>query len=135
MGVEDKWRANQEKVTFTKQFPGLLHDWTDCVGKSVERVLPLTGRQGAAILLFTDGCFVVVPPIQPEPWELGQALRDARRWLESHHPGAYAEWDRLSQKDQQALRAARVEKILGAIRNNLDEDLKARLKELIKEWK
>jgi hypothetical protein len=137
MAVEEKWKANQEKVAFTKQFPGLTLDWNACAGKTIQAVIPLTGKQGAAVVVFTDGSFTVVPQLTPEPWELGQALVDARAHLEPKHHAAYAEYDRLAQKDKEALKSARLEKIVGAIRNNLEQipELKDRLKELVKEWK
>ncbi|MEC4888472.1 MAG: transcription factor IIS helical bundle-like domain-containing protein [Nitrospira sp.] len=137
MAVEEKWKANQEKVAFTKQFPGLTLDWHTCQGKTIQAVVPLTGKQGAAVVVFTDGSFTVVPPLTPEPWELGQALVDARTQLEPKHPEAYVEYDRLVKKDREALKSARVEKIMGAIQNNLEQipELKDRLKELVKEWK
>lgn len=69
MAVEEKWKANQEKVAFTKQFPGLTLDWKACEGKTVQAVLPLTGKQGAAVVVFTDGSFTIVPPLAPEAWE------------------------------------------------------------------
>jgi hypothetical protein len=42
----------------------------------------------------------------------------------------------LAKRDKDALRQARLEKILGAIENNLEQipELKARLKALVKEW-
>ena len=137
MPTEDKWKANMEKVAFTQRFPGLLLDWNACQGKTVRSVIPLTGKLGAAIVVFTDATFTVVPPLAPEPWALGQALIDARAYLEPSHQTAYAEYDRLAKRDKDALRSARLEKILGAIQNNLDQipELKDRLKELVKEWK
>jgi hypothetical protein len=137
MAVEEKWKANQEKVAFTKQFPGLTLDWKTCEGKSVQAVIPMTGKQGATVVVFTDGSFTVVPPLTPEPWELGQALVDARVHLEPQHKAAYAVYDRLVKKDRDALKSARLEKIVGAIQNNLEQipELKERLKELVKEWK
>ena len=137
MPTEDKWKANLEKVAFTKRFPGLLQEWQTCQGKTIEAVVPLTGKQGAAVLIFADGSYVIVPPLAPEAWELGQALIDARRLLEPKHRDAYQEYDRLAAKDKEALRSARLEKILGAIQNNLEQipELKDRLKALVKEWK
>jgi diglucosylglycerate octanoyltransferase len=137
MAVEEKWKANQEKVAFAKQFPGLTLDWKSCEGKSVKAVIPLTGKPGAAIVVFGDGAFTVVPPLTPEPWELGQALVDARLYLEPIHPAAYVEYDRLAKRDKEALKSARLEKIVGAIQNNLEQipELKDRLRELVKEWK
>ncbi|MBM4126720.1 MAG: hypothetical protein FJ247_05130 [Nitrospira sp.] len=136
MPTEDKWKANLEKVAFAKRFPGLLPEWQACQGKTVEAITPLTGKQGAAVVTFTDGSYAVVPPLAPEAWELGQALIDARHHLEPSHREAYQEYDRLTAKDKEALRSARLEKILGAIHNNVEHipELKDRLKALVKEW-
>ncbi len=137
MPTEDKWKANMEKVAFTQRFPGLLLDWKSFEGKTIQAVIPLTGKPGASVLVFTDASFTIVPPLAPEPWALGQALLDARAQLEPAHQAAYEEYDRLAKKDKEALRTARLEKILGAIHNNLEQipELKERLKELVKEWK
>ena len=137
MAVEEKWKANQEKVAFTKQFPGLTLDWHTCTSKTVQAVVSLTGKQGAAVVVFTDGTFTIVPPLAPEAWEFGQALIDARAQLESQHQSAYVEYDRLAKKDKDALKSARADKIIGAIENNLEQipELKDRLKALVKEWK
>ncbi len=137
MPAEDKWKANQEKVAFIKQFPGLTLDWRACEGKTIQTAVPLTGKSGTSVTVFTDGSFTIVPQVKPEPWELGQALLDAREHLESKHPQAYKDYDRLVKQDHEALREARLEKIIGAIQNNLEQipELKDRLKELVKEWK
>jgi hypothetical protein len=137
MPTEDKWKANMEKVAFMKQFPGLTLAWNCCECKTIETVVPLTGKPSASVIVFTDGSFTVAPPLAPEPWELGQALLDARTHLEPKHRAAYEEFDRLAKRDKDALRSARVEKIIGAIQNNLEQipELKDRLKELVKEWK
>jgi hypothetical protein len=137
MAVEDKWKANLDKVAFMKQFPGLLGNWEALAGKTIKAVIALKGKQGAAVLVCTDGTFTIVPPMAPEPYELGEALAMARTILEPTHQAAYVEYDRLVKKDRDALRSARVEKILGAIHNNLEQmpELKDRLKELVKEWK
>lgn len=137
MPTEDKWKANMEKVAFTQRFPGLVLTWNACEGKTIQHIIPLTGKPGAAVIVFSDASFTVVPPLAPEPWALGQALIDARVHLEPAHQTAYVEYDRLAKKDKEALRAARLEKILGAIQNNLEQipEIKERLKELVKEWK
>ena len=89
------------------------------------------------MLVCTDGTFTIAPTMGPEPYELGEALEVARALLEPTHQTAYAEYDRLVKKDKDALKSARVDKILGAIHNNLEQhpELKDRLKELVKEWK
>ncbi len=137
MPTEDKWKANMEKVAFARQFPGLMLSWNTCEGKTIRAIIPVTGKPGAVVIVFTDASFTIVPPLTPEPWAIGQALVDARALLEPAHQAAFAEYDRLVRKDKDALRTARLEKILGAIHNNLEgiPELKDRLKELVKEWK
>jgi hypothetical protein len=137
MATEDKWKANLEKVAFMKQFPGLLDRWEALAGKTVETVITLKGKQGAAAIIFSDGSFIVAPPLVTEPYELGESLTAARTYLEPRHRAAYEEYDRLVMKDKEALKSARLEKILGAIHNNLEQipELKDRLKALVKEWK
>jgi len=137
MAVEEKWKANQEKVAFMKRFPGLTLTWDQVQGKTVEAVMPLSSKPGAAVLVFSDGSFTVVPPLEPEPWALGDGLGVARQALEPKHPAAYKEYDRLVRTDKEALRAARLEKILGAIQNNLGQipELKDRLRQLVDKWK
>jgi len=137
MAVDEKWKANLEKVAFMKRFPGLLVEWTALEHKSVEAVIPLTGKQGAAAIIFRDGTFTIAPPMSAEPYELGETLQRARTYLEQKHPDAYAEYDRLVKRDQEALKAARLEKIVGAIQNNLEQipELKDRLKRLVEQWK
>lgn len=137
MAVEEKWKANLEKVAFMKQFPGLLGTWEALTGKTIKAAIPLKGKQGTAVLVCTDGTFTIVPAMASEPYELGEALTVARALLEPKHQAAYMEYDRLVKKDKDALKAARVEKILGAIQNNLEQhpELKDRLKALVKEWK
>ena len=137
MAVEEKWKANLEKVAFMKQFPGLTGTWEQTKGKTIEAVTPLPSNPGAATLVFDDGSFVVAPPLAPQPAELGEGLNTARKALEPKHPQAYQEYDRLVKKDKDALKAARLEKILGAIQNNLAQipELKDRIRQLVKEWK
>lgn len=137
MPVEEKWKANQEKVAFMKRFPGLATAWDQVRGKTVEAIAPLPTKPGAAVLVFNDGAFVVAPPLVPEPWDLGEGLGAARSFLEAKHQEAYAEYDRLVRRDQEARHAARLEKILGAIQNNLEQipELKDRLRRLVDQWK
>lgn len=137
MATEDKWKANLEKVAFMKQFPGLLGNWQALGGKTIEAVLPLKGKQGSAAIIFTDSTFTVAPPMVTEPYELGETLEAARHLLETKHDKAYVEYDRLVKQDKDALKSARLEKIIGAIENNLEQipELKDRLKALVKEWK
>jgi hypothetical protein len=137
MPIEEKWKANMEKVAFMKTFPGLVGEWQQLRGKTVDAVTPLIGKAGAAALVCSDGTLLVAPPLSAEPLELAEALSVSRPYLQTRQAAWYAEYDRLVKKDKEALRAARIEKILGAIRNNLEHipELKERLKDLVQEWK
>jgi hypothetical protein len=75
--------------------------------------------------------------VDTQPKELGEGLAAARSALEPRHPEPYKEYDRLVKQDKDATRAARLEKIIGAIRNNLEQipELKDRIRQLVKEWK
>ena len=134
---EEKWKANMEKVVFMKQFPGLAGSWEQIKGKTIETVTPLPTKPGFATLVFTDGSFIVAPPLDTQPKELGEGLNTARTSLEPKHPEPYKEYDRLAKQDKDATRTARMEKIIGAIQNNLDQipELKDRIRRLVKEWK
>jgi hypothetical protein len=137
MPIEDKWKANMEKVAFMKRFPGLLSSWDAAAGKTVETVIGLKSKAGSSVVVFSDGSFIVIPPQSTEPYELSEALMAARQYLEPKHREAYAEHDRLVKADQEAQKSARLSNILGAIRNNVDQipELKDKLKALVKEWK
>jgi len=135
--MEEKWKANMEKVAFIKQFPGLAGSWEQIEGKTIEAVTPLPSKPGFATLVFTDGSFIVAPPLDTQPKELGEGLNTARASLEPRHPEPYKEYDRLVKQDKNTTRAARLEKIIGAIRNNLEQipELQDRIRQLVKEWK
>ena len=137
MATEDKWKANLDKVAFAKQFPGLLGTWKEARGKTITAVVPLKSKPEEVVVIFSDGSFLLAPPHTPEPWELTDGLSEARSILESSHREAFAEYDRLVVKDREETRTARMDKIVGAIQNNLDQipELKDRIKALVKEWK
>ena len=130
--IEEKWQANQAKVAFVKQFPGLLTDWDRCQGKTIKRVMPLTKSQGA-VLLMGDGTFTVVPKLSPDPVELQEGLATAKNELKDRYAQAYAELERLTARDRELTRRSRLEKILGAIQNNISDipELKQELKKLL----
>jgi len=134
---EEKWKANMEKVAFMKKFPGLAFSWEQVTGKTIESVTPLPSKPGYATLVFTDGSFIVVPSLDTQPKELGEGLNTARASLEPRQPEPYKEYDRLVKQDKDATRTARLEKIIGAIQNNLEQipELKDRIRQLVKDWK
>ena len=88
-GPEEKWKANQDKVAFMKKFPGLTMSWDQLQGKRIEAVTALPSKAGAAVLVCSDGSFVIAPPVAPEPWELGEGLGAARPLLEPRRSVAW----------------------------------------------
>ena len=136
MSVEAKWKANQDKVAFLKTFPGLLNSWEQTAGRTLEHIVPIASKSGAAVLVFSDGTFLVAESPIFEPRELTEGLLGARSILEQNHPEGFAEYDRLNDHDKEAGRIARLENIIGAIQNNLEQipELKDRIRSLAREW-
>jgi len=133
---EDKWKANQNKVAFLKQFPGLVTSWDETVGQSVRNVTPLRNQPGTVVLTFSNDRFAVVAPLTPDPRTLSEGIPAIRSHLESTHPEAYAHYQALAAKDREATRQARLNNIIGAIHNNLEHipELKDRLRSLVNDW-
>jgi hypothetical protein len=130
---EAKWEANRAKVAFALAFPGLLADWKDAQGKTIDAVVP-AGETTA--VLFTDGTFGLIPVRERDPASVVAALAAARPRLESFHADAYGTLDGLEARDRELARRARVEKVLGAIRHNAVEmpELKDAVRRLVASW-
>lgn len=132
---EVKWKANQEKVAFLKRFPGLLRSWDETAGRTVTSVTAIE-QSKAKVLTFDNGTFAIVPPLAPEPKQLRDGIEAAEASLRALYPEAYREYETLAQRDREATMAARLENILGAIHNNMDDlpELKDRIRSLVKQW-
>ncbi len=132
---EVKWKANQEKVAFLKQFPGLLRSWDEAADRTVTSVTAIE-QSKAKVLTFDNGTFAIVPPLTPEPKQLRDGIEAAAARLRALYPEAYREYETLAQRDREATRTARLENILGAIHNNMDDipELKDRIRSLVKQW-
>ncbi|MCY4612522.1 MAG: hypothetical protein OXB94_02740 [Nitrospira sp.] len=132
---EAKWKANQEKVAFLKQFPGLLRSWDEAAGHTVTSVTPIQESE-AKVLMFDNGSFAIAPPPALEPKELRDGITAAQPHLRTLYPDACREYEALAQRDREATRMARLENILGAIHNNLPDipELKDRIRSLVKKW-
>ncbi len=112
---EEKWAANRAKVAFAVTFPGLVREWTDARGKTVDAVIE---SGDVRVVIFTDGSFGFASARELDPATVVAALAAARPRLERVHAEAYAELDRLALHDRELARRARLENILGAIRHN-----------------
>ena len=136
MNNEAKWKANQDKAAFLKQFPGLVRVWEDVEGQTVESVISLKVSTPFAVIIFSNGQFAISHAPETEPKYLREGVETARTALEAVHPEAFAQYDDLADRDKSATREARLENILGAIHNNVEQipELKDRIRSLVKEW-
>ncbi len=136
MGNEAKWNANLQKVAYLKTFPGWRSSWEQCVGSSIERIIPIPEQAHHTVLLLSEGKFVVTPQAHNEPQMVTAGLLAARPHLEATHAEAFQEYDRLTLVDQEAGRTARLENILNAIDNNLERipELKSHIRKLVNQW-
>lgn len=132
--VEKKWRANQEKVAFAKGFPGRIREPGQMTGRTVKTVVPISGRS-LSVVVFENGEYLFLPTTEVLPADLLAALEETRGELEPFHQTAYRTLDALTQEDRQCQREARLENILGAIRNNLPQipELKEAVRRLLDE--
>jgi len=117
MQIDDKWRLNRKKNEFARSCPGLLTSLEEAEGKTVEKVLPLT-KPGDSVILFKGGSFLIVGFGAVMPPELLEGLNLVRASIEPVYPDFYRELDRMATEDRELSRLAKLENILGAIRNN-----------------
>ena len=118
MYVEKKWQVNREKVAWAKSFPGFLKSPLDAIGLTLRKIIPLE-KEPFFILLFDNGRILLIPaPAEILPPGILEALQRARTDIEPFHREFFAKLDRLSGEDREMQRLARLENIVGAIRNN-----------------
>ncbi|MFQ6672654.1 MAG: hypothetical protein ACE5KY_05090 [Candidatus Tectimicrobiota bacterium] len=131
--IKEKWEANAEKMAFAKTFPGRQMAWEAAVGKTVEAVVPVPTGEESVTLIFTDGDFLVAPKLKDTPKEMLLALAEAKPVLVRFHPEAYERLGALVERDRELTRRARMERIVDAVRNNLETmpELKAALLEVL----
>jgi hypothetical protein len=131
--IEAKWAANQANADAARDFPGRLTDWEACRDKRIAQVLPLR-RVPGAILVMDDGTFAVVGKLDPTTVAIRDGLEAAAVYLRPRYPEAFAELERLAAQDRALSRRARLEKILGAVTNNIRDipELKRELEQLLR---
>lgn len=131
--IKEKWQANIDKVAFAKAFPGRQQEWEAAVGKTVEATVPVPTAEEPVVIVFTDGDFLIAPKLKDTPKEILLALKEAKPALERFHAEAYRRLEELSARDREMTRRARMERIVDAVRNNIDKmpGLKEALVELL----
>jgi hypothetical protein len=116
--AEEAMARRKERQAFVSRFPGRLHRWEECAGKTIQRV---SSAGSGRVLLFEDGSFLVAAEWSGSPDDLQAVLMEARSLLEPAQPAGYAELDRLRSEEAEAMRLGRMEKIVGAVRTNLPQ--------------
>lgn len=136
MYVEQKWKINREKNDHARTCPGFL-PLDQIRGKKVLETVPLAlpDQVRLTILVFEQGKFSVVEEKELQPAQMLPVLEAVRKDMEQHHPDFYRKLDRLSEEDRRMQVLARMENILGAIRNNVPQNpaLLSSIKNLIAE--
>jgi hypothetical protein len=120
----------REKFEYVAAFPGLLPAWSAAVGKTVAAVVE---HAEAQVVVFTDGCFLVTRRGPAAGDALLSAIDGAREALQPHHAAHLEELDRRVHAEREAMRLARMEKVLGAVENNLPQipELRDALRDLL----
>lgn len=131
MHAEEAMEKRKARLAFVRDFPGRLDSWADAAGKRVAQVH--SGPDATNLVLFHDGTFLVTRAWAGPPDDLQTLLLDARSVIEPSQPSAYAQLDKLRGEEAEAMRLGRMEKVVGAVRNNLTEipELREALLELL----
>ncbi len=111
----------REKYEFARSFPGLLASWAEAGGKVVHGCIASGPSGEITLVCFTDG--TIIPALQRTLTqdELLGALLAAHDVLASFHPEAAAELAHRVRSEREAMRKARMEKVLGAVETNMPE--------------
>lgn len=122
--------VRRQKQALAAALPGRLDSWTAAAGRTVAGTLPLDSGE---LVVFTDGAYLFARPAPLAGDALVTALLAARTLLEPHHGAVLAELERLAAAEREAMRLARMEKVLGAVETNLPQipELRAALEKLL----
>jgi hypothetical protein len=131
--IEKKWQSNQEKVAFANAFPGLKSDWEPLLGRKLLAAVEFKAHSEGVVLVFEEGAFTIASRPPETPQSQIAALEAARSEIEAFHAESYRKLDELSQRDREMTRLARMERILDAVKNNMEEipELQSALREIV----
>jgi hypothetical protein len=131
MHAEEAMEKRKARLAFVRDFPGRLESWAEAAGKRVAQVH--TGPNATSLILFHDGTFLVTGAWAGPPDDLQTLLLDARSVIEPFQPAAYAQLDMFRGEEAEAMRLGRMEKVVGAVQNNLTQipELRAALLALL----
>lgn len=118
---DQKGKEHADKVTFARNFPGLLSDADDTVGRTIRAMVTISQAPGIVTLIFTDDTFFISRGNgSPSSSELLKGIEGARQYLGETYCGAYDRLDELRTVDLEVTLQARLMTILEVIRKNID---------------
>lgn len=116
--TEEKWRINRQKNEFARTIPGKVSPSTFKV--RYRTFLP--SSKSIELCVYENNTFSLSDEKAFEDAQLViETVELVRPYLEQSYPEFYQEYDKWAALDKEATRKARLEKILGAIANNMAE--------------
>jgi hypothetical protein len=117
--TEEKWKINRQKNDFARTIPCKI--LPDNILQIIHKTV-LPSAKSIELCIYENQTFSVSQPNTFEDAQLViECVEIVRPYLEKFYPDFYQEYDRWVQLDKEATRKARLEKILGAIANNMAE--------------
>jgi len=107
-----------EKQALVLSFPGRLADPKAAGGKTVACVETV---DETTLILFADQTFLLVGPAATRADTLLQQILSLEHPLAQAQPEGWAELHRRIRAEEEAMRLARMEKVLGAVETNLPQ--------------
>lgn len=119
--TSDKWQVNRRKNEITLELKELLPAQKPSQ-KPINQIFLEKGEEKHELFIYDGGMIDLNDPsLLDDPAIRLSVMDQARPYLQPLYPDWYQTFDDLKQRDYQLTQEARLEKILGAIANNIDE--------------
>lgn len=116
--TEEKWKINRQKNEFARTIPGKVSP----AALKIRYRTFLPSSKNTELCVYENNTFSLSDENAFEDAQLViETVELVRPYLERFYPEFYQEYDKWVQLDKEATRKARLEKILGAIANNMAE--------------
>jgi len=117
--TEEKWKINRQKNEFARTIPCKIEP--NSMLKTVFKTF-LPSAKSIELCVYENNTFSLSHANTFDDAQLViESIEIVRPYLEKHYPDFYQEYDKWVLLDKEATRKARLEKILGAIANNMAE--------------
>jgi len=117
--TEEKWKINRQKNDFARTIPCKIEPDNNL--KTIYKTF-LPSAKNVELCIYENNTFSLSQSNTFDDAQLViESIEIVRPYLEKHYPDFYQEYDKWVLLDKEATRKARLEKILGAIANNMAE--------------